>query len=236
MYGTVCVECGARIPGVTGYVRCAVCARRAAEAKRDAARAAHTSQGGDRVAQDAALKAPARTGTAGMAPATAEALALRAVELASTMPACAVARILAAHGISPDETDDDRLRDPGVRGRDGRDEMSKVVILYEAAARHFMPEPIDSALVAELNLEGRWVTSVTFDWPVEDTAGVPTILEDIFAATNTYGDKIPDLWAAIQPLLSEHRTHTALSVGDRIAIDGTVWMCDHFGWVKEGTE
>ena len=36
----------------------------------------------------------------------------------------------------------------------------------------------------------------------------------------------------IEPLLSETRTHTSISVGDEIEIDGQVYICADFGFEK----
>lgn len=53
------------------------------------------------------------------------------------------------------------------------------------------------------------------------------ICNEVFAATNTY---FGGVWDAIQRVLPAHRTHTALSVGDEIDIDGTVYRCEPIGW------
>jgi hypothetical protein len=53
------------------------------------------------------------------------------------------------------------------------------------------------------------------------------ICEELFKETNTYAGK---LWDALQYSIPANRTHTALSVGDEIDIDGTVYRCEPVGW------
>ena len=53
------------------------------------------------------------------------------------------------------------------------------------------------------------------------------ICEELFKATNIYSGW---LWDALQYDIPADRTHTALSVGDEIAIDGTVYRCAPVGW------
>jgi hypothetical protein len=53
------------------------------------------------------------------------------------------------------------------------------------------------------------------------------ICEDIFEATNTRSGRI---WDAIQCDIPADRTHTAISIGDEIDIDGTVYRCAAIGW------
>jgi hypothetical protein len=56
------------------------------------------------------------------------------------------------------------------------------------------------------------------------------ICEQIFKQTNTYQGPI---WDVIQPKMSETRTHTAISVGDEIVIDGREYICADFGFIKK---
>ena len=71
------------------------------------------------------------------------------------------------------------------------------------------------------------ITSKTITTP---SCFIPTsdhdVLEALFEATNLYEGP---LWDALQPL-PEDRSHTALSVGDHVVIDGTIYRCDSFGW------
>jgi hypothetical protein len=75
---------------------------------------------------------------------------------------------------------------------------------------------------------GRFVSSVEFEteFAVEDAN---KFCEVIFHATNTYSG---NLWQIIQPLLSETRTHTSISIGDEIEINGQVYICADFGFEK----
>jgi len=65
-----------------------------------------------------------------------------------------------------------------------------------------------------------------------NTEGIPVgwddyyMLEALFVATNTYEGP---LWDDMQPL-PEDRSHTALSVGDVVELDGTPYRCATFGW------
>jgi hypothetical protein len=56
------------------------------------------------------------------------------------------------------------------------------------------------------------------------------ICEWIYKDTNTYAGMI---WNIIEPKMSPTRTHTAISVGDEIEIDGRVYICADFGFIKK---
>lgn len=62
------------------------------------------------------------------------------------------------------------------------------------------------------------------------TEGVPpeAICEMVFRDTNVYDGS---LWALLQPL-PEERTHTALSVGDEVTIDGRIFRCMDIGFAE----
>jgi hypothetical protein len=62
---------------------------------------------------------------------------------------------------------------------------------------------------------------------INTTKNAEEICEAVFRDTNLYGG---DIWDALVPVLPEDRTHTALSVGDEVEIDGVVYRCDVFGW------
>jgi hypothetical protein len=61
----------------------------------------------------------------------------------------------------------------------------------------------------------------------ETTESDEVLCEMVFHQTNTYQG---DLWDAIE--LPADRTHTALSVGDSVIIDGTEWTCEDIGFTK----
>lgn len=53
------------------------------------------------------------------------------------------------------------------------------------------------------------------------------ICEKIFRDTNLYQGEV---WDIIEPLLSDQRSHTALSVDDFVEIDGTTFVCADIGF------
>lgn len=55
------------------------------------------------------------------------------------------------------------------------------------------------------------------------------ICEMLFRDTNLYEGS---LWDAVKDRLPEDRTHTALSVGDVVAVDGAEYLCEHVGWSR----
>ena len=82
---------------------------------------------------------------------------------------------------------------------------------------------------------GRFVSSVEFEIQVKATTFFPQanidegVCEGIYEGTNRYAG---GYWDIIQPLLSETRTHTSISVGDEIEINGQVYICADFGFEK----
>lgn len=83
--------------------------------------------------------------------------------------------------------------------------------------------------------QGRFITSVEFEHNIYDLTHFTTdslnigFCERIYKATNIYSGQ---LWDIIEPKLSQFRTHTAISVGDEIEIDGQVYICADFGFEK----
>ena len=79
---------------------------------------------------------------------------------------------------------------------------------------------------------GREHTSVSFSYEIINPNGIMdlVILDIIFRDTNVYEGF---MWNIIQPKLSPLRTHTALSVGDEIEIDGRVYRCENIGWKRQ---
>jgi len=59
--------------------------------------------------------------------------------------------------------------------------------------------------------------------PKDDLA----LCEALFENTNLYQGPF---WDRLEGVLPETRTHTALSVGDRVFIDDRVFLCKSFGW------
>jgi hypothetical protein len=85
----------------------------------------------------------------------------------------------------------------------------------------------DSALCAEMRANGRnpmAERSIELeDWLVVDDL---SLCEALFTQTNIYEGA---LWDRMQPL-PEDRTHTALSPGDFVVVDGRSYRCDRVGW------
>lgn len=81
------------------------------------------------------------------------------------------------------------------------------------------------------NRQNRQVSSVTIEVPNDFVAPQfhTSILNDIYKDTNFYRGFY---WNLIQPQLSPTRTHTSLSIGDEITIDGQTYVCADFGWLK----
>ncbi len=77
---------------------------------------------------------------------------------------------------------------------------------------------------------GRFISSVEFEteFKVEES-NVDKFLEVVYHNTNTYSG---NLWQIIEPKLSATRTHTSISIGDEIEIDGQVYICADFGFEK----
>lgn len=54
-----------------------------------------------------------------------------------------------------------------------------------------------------------------------------TICEQVFADTNRYEGAI---WEAMREVMPAERSHTALSVGDKVSIDGRTYRCEPIGF------
>ena len=73
------------------------------------------------------------------------------------------------------------------------------------------------------------VASVTI--PVAGTYNTDLeLLEDLFEQTNLYEGH---LWDTLEPRMPDSRSHTALSVGDKVTIDGRAYICEHVGWMAQ---
>ena len=78
--------------------------------------------------------------------------------------------------------------------------------------------------------QNRYISSVEFQTEFDITdSNRDEFLNVVYRCTNLYNG---NLWEINQPLLSETRTHTALSVGDQIEIDGTAYLVADFGFEK----
>ena len=77
---------------------------------------------------------------------------------------------------------------------------------------------------------GQFISSVEFETEFKiDESNVDKFVEVVYHSTNT---KSGNLWSIIQPKLSATRTHTSISVGDEIEINGQVYICADFGFEK----
>ncbi len=68
-------------------------------------------------------------------------------------------------------------------------------------------------------------TSATFQMDID--AEAREICSLAFRNTNLYEGA---MWDIVEPLLPEDRTHTSLSVGDEVTVDGEVFRCMPEGW------
>ncbi len=73
--------------------------------------------------------------------------------------------------------------------------------------------------------DDREITSVSIQ--TVSTDDDHKLCERLFRDTNLYNG---ELWDLIEPGLSPKRTHTALSVGDEVSIDGRRYVCADIGW------
>lgn len=53
------------------------------------------------------------------------------------------------------------------------------------------------------------------------------LCEKVFRDTNLYSG---ELWDALQVAIPAERSHTALSIGDKVEIDGRVYVCGEVGF------
>ena len=76
--------------------------------------------------------------------------------------------------------------------------------------------------------DGSQVSSpvILFPWSESDHG----LCEKVYADTNMYAG---EFWNLLESYLPEDRSHTALSIGDYVAIDGNVYVCDDFGFTAK---
>ena len=103
--------------------------------------------------------------------------------------------------------------------------MTKIKITWKAYGNQPQRERFISSVEVEL------VNQVSDDF---------RICEAIFKVTNLQGDLAEfgaslteiNLWETIKPKLSPTRTHTSLSIGDEVEIDGRAYVCADLGFIK----
>ena len=77
----------------------------------------------------------------------------------------------------------------------------------------------------------RFISSLEFSLDSSEVSDV-TLMDMIYHDTNVYAGPI---WNAIEKLLPANRTHTALSVGDEVEINGITYRCADMGWEAVST-
>lgn len=99
--------------------------------------------------------------------------------------------------------------------------MSTITITWKAF------NTTDPKRLQDFGLTGRTpVTSKTIEIAEADGADPYHVCELLFSDTNKYQGS---LWDLLQPL-PENRTHTAMSVGDEVTIDGRTFRCADIGF------
>jgi hypothetical protein len=75
------------------------------------------------------------------------------------------------------------------------------------------------------------VTDAIVDFPAFDKFKDSEICNQIFEQTNLYRG---EFWSDLEQVMPKDRSHTALSVGDEVAItrcnQTTIYKCADFGW------
>jgi hypothetical protein len=66
----------------------------------------------------------------------------------------------------------------------------------------------------------------TFEFKSETSMSIDEICEAVYRDTNWYQGSV---WEAMQPL-PEVRSHTALSIGDVVTVNGIEMLCSEFGF------
>jgi hypothetical protein len=86
---------------------------------------------------------------------------------------------------------------------------------------------------------GRFISSVEVELPKQVSDDF-RICEAIYKVTNLQGELADfgaslgeiNLWETIESKLSPTRTHTSLSIGDEVEIDGRAYICADLGFIK----
>lgn len=94
----------------------------------------------------------------------------------------------------------------------------------------WLPEEMRQQIIKERNAAAE--VNFQFEFDFEDDNDF-VICERIWANMNQYQGKV---WDALESFLPANRSHTALSVGDEVRIDGRAYRCADFGFelIKEG--
>ena len=103
--------------------------------------------------------------------------------------------------------------------------MTKVKVTWKAFGKQ--PERGRSITSVEVEL----VNQVSDDFRICEAIFKVTNLKDELAEFGASLTEI-NLWETIKPKLSPTRTHTSLSIGDEIEIDGRAYICADLGFIK----
>ncbi len=89
-------------------------------------------------------------------------------------------------------------------------------------------ETLPPEYIQDITSKGRdIVTSATITLNAGCDLSPETICDVVFHDTNLQSGAV---WHKLQPVLPERRTHTSLSVGDHVIVDGLTFRCREIGW------
>jgi hypothetical protein len=90
-----------------------------------------------------------------------------------------------------------------------------------------LPVTVEWTAFGDRPEKGRWMRSATIEVTVPVHALAEQVCEMVYRDTNLYCGTV---WDALQPVLPTDRTHTALSEGDHVTVDGDRYRCAEFGF------
>jgi hypothetical protein len=104
--------------------------------------------------------------------------------------------------------------------------MANIKITW--VSKGYLGEFRDATILDLINkgyaVKGNATAELEFDFGVfTDTE----VANAIYSNTNHYTGKF---WDALQAVIPADRPHTALSIGDKVAIDGREYVCSEIGW------
>lgn len=104
--------------------------------------------------------------------------------------------------------------------------MSNIKITW--VSKGYLGEDRDAIILDLINkgydVRGNATAELAFEFgPFTDEE----ICNAIYSNTNHYAGKF---WDALQAVIPADRPHTALSMGDKVSIDGREYVCSEIGW------
>lgn len=103
--------------------------------------------------------------------------------------------------------------------------MTNIKITW--VSKGYLGEHRDETILDLINkgyaVRGNATAELDFDFP----AGDREICNAVFSNTNHYAG---EFWDALQEVIPAERPHTALSIGDKVAIDGREYVCSEIGF------